>query len=44
MISENIESHIIYFFTIEKILKNSMAMFGPLIEIVRKSVKKIYLP
>ena len=39
MISENIESHIIYFFTIEKIFKNSIAMFGVLIKIVRKSVK-----
>ena len=39
MICENIESHIIYFFTIEKILKNSIAMFGVLIEIVRKSFK-----
>ena len=39
MISENIESHIIYFFTIEKIFKNSIAMLKLLIEIVRKSVK-----
>ena len=39
MISENVESHIIYFSTIEKIFKNSIAMFGVLIEIVRKAVK-----